>query len=114
MLLAILTASAILAAADPPDAANTAAKAPAAPSRGQRVDDLVASGFVVLKDTKVVGDFDGCDYGRQVPLAAGGTFTCSGFGYMHAHDPKAVLLKSPDGRQYKLVIGNAVFDGAYS
>ena len=111
MMLAFIAASAVLAAADPSPTTTTPAPAP---SLGVRVDDLVASGFVVLKDTKVVGDFDGCDYGRQVPLAAGGTFTCSGFGYMHAHDPKAVLLKSPDGRQYKLVVGNAVFDGAYS
>jgi hypothetical protein len=109
MMLAVIAANAILAAADP------SAPAPApAPSLGVRVDELVASGFVVVKDTKVVGDFEGCDYGREVPLAAGGTFTCRGFGYMHAHDPKAVLLKSPDGRQFKLVIGNAVFDGAYS
>ena len=98
------------------DGATGAAKplnAPAQPSRGPRVDDLVANGFTVLKDTKIVGDFDGCDYGRQVPLAAGGTFTCSGFGYMHARDPKVVVLKSADGRQYKLVVGQAVFDGAY-
>jgi hypothetical protein len=112
MMLAVIAASAVLVVADEPPAATP--KPEPAPSRGVRVDDLVARGFVVLKDTKVVGDFDGCDYGREVPLAAGGIFTCSGFGYMHAHNPKAVLLKSPDGRQYKLVIGNAVFDGAYS
>jgi hypothetical protein len=108
MMQAIMAAVVVLAAAE------DAPTAPAQPSRGPRVDDLVASGFVVVRDTKVVGDFDGCDYGRQVPLAAGGTFTCSGFGYMHASNPKAVLLKSPDGRQYKLVVGNAVFDGAFS
>jgi hypothetical protein len=112
MLLAVIAASAVLAAAEEPPEATP--RPTPAPSRGVKVDDLVASGFVVVKDTKVVGDFDGCDYGREVPLAAGGTFTCSGFGYMHAHNPKAVLLKSPDGRQYKLVVGNAVFDGAYS
>jgi len=114
MMLAVIAASAILvAAADGPDAAQPL-NAPPAPSHGLRADELVASGYVVVKDTRVIGDFDGCDYGREVQLAAGGTFTCSGFGYMHAHDPKAVLLKSPDGRQFKLVIGNAVFDGAYS
>src|SRR5262249_58702375 len=106
--VAMMGAGVVLAAAEAP------ANEPPAPSRGARVDDLVAAGFVVLKDTKVAGEFNGCDYGRQVPLAAGGVFTCSGFGYMHARNPKAVLLKSPNGRQYKLVIGNAVFDGAYS
>jgi hypothetical protein len=110
MILAILAASALLAA---PEDAATGTQTPA-PSRGVRVDDLVASGCTVMKDTKVVGDFDGCDYGRQVPLAAGGIFTCNGFGYMHATNPRAVLLKSPDGRQYKLVVGAAVFDGAFS
>lgn len=109
MILAVIAASAILAAP-----AGDAPTAPAAPSRGPRVDDLVASGFTVMKDTKVVGDFEGCESGRAVPLAAGGAFICSGFGYMHGHDPKAVLLKSPDGRQYKLVVGQAVFDGTYS
>ncbi len=78
------------------------------------VDDLKAQGFTVFRDTKVMGDFDGCDYGREVPLASGGVFTCSGFGYMHATNPKAVLLKSRDGRQYKLVVNNTVFEGAFS
>jgi hypothetical protein len=117
MILAIIAASAILVAAQdarsPGNAADQPANAPPAPSRGPRVDDLLASGFVVVKDTKVVGDFDGCDYGREVPLESG-KFTCSGFGYMHAVNPRAVVLKSPDGRQYKLVVGQAVFDGAYS
>jgi hypothetical protein len=109
MYLAIMAAAAILAA---PEAAPGQSDKPAQPSRGVRVDDLVASGFVVVRDTKVVGEFNGCDYGREVPLAVG-TFKCSGFGYMHATSPKAVVLKSPDGRQYKLVVGNAVFDGAF-
>lgn len=113
MILAVIAASAVLAAPEDASGATNPLNAPAQPSRGARVDDLVASGFTVIKDTKIVGDFDGCDYGRAVPLAAGGTFTCSGFGYMHARDPKVVVLKSPDGRQYKLVVGQAVFDGAY-
>ena len=115
MIAAAIAASALLAAPeDAPSGVQKPSTEAAAPSRGVRVDDLVASGFTVVRDTKIVGDFDGCDQGREVPLAAGGTFTCSGFGYMHATNPKAVLLKSPDGRQYKLVVGNAVFDGAFS
>ena len=116
MILAVIAASAILIAAqDAPGAAKASspANAPREPSRGPRVDDLVADGFKVVKDTKIVGDFEGCDYGRAVPLAGGGTFTCSGFGYMHARDPKVVVLRSSDGRNYKLVVGQAVFDGAY-
>jgi hypothetical protein len=114
MIAAVIAASALLIA---PEEAPSGVQAPlneAKPSRGVRVDDLVASGFTVVKESKVVGDFDGCDYGREVHLAAGGVFTCSSFGYMHATNPRAVLLKSPDGRQYKLVVGNAVFDGAFS
>jgi hypothetical protein len=116
ILAAALAAPGLAAAQAAPEAANgaDAANGPKAPDRGPRVDDLMASGFVVVKDTKVVGDFDGCDYGREVPLASGGAFTCSGFGYMHARNPKVVVLKSSDGRQYKLVVGNAVFDGTYS
>jgi len=114
MILAVIAVSALLAAAEDAPSAAQPLNAPAQPSRGHTVDDLVAGGFKVIKDTKIVGDFDGCDYGREVSLAAGGTFTCRGFGYMHAHDPKVVLLQSPDGRQYKLVVGQAVFDGAYS
>lgn len=110
MMQAIIAVAAVLAAAPgEPKAPN----ALTAPSRGPRVDDLMASGFVVVKDTKVLGDFDGCERGRAVPLAGGGVFTCGGFGYMHASSPKAVVLKSADGRQFKLVVGGAVFDGAY-
>lgn len=83
-------------------------------ARATPVDDLVASGFVVVRDTSVIGDFDGCDRDVQVPLKAGGVFTCSSFGYMHAHNPKAVLLKKKGAALYKLVIGTVVFDGAYA
>jgi hypothetical protein len=83
-------------------------------ARAGPVDDLTASGFVVVKTTKVIGDFDGCDRDRKVPLKGGGVFTCSGFGYMHAQNPTATLLKSKDGAHYKLVINDAVFDGAFS
>jgi hypothetical protein len=76
------------------------------------VEDLTAKGFVVMLNTSVVGDFDGCDHGLRVPLANGTYFVCSGFSYMHAHNPKAVVLKSGDGRSYKLLVGGAVFDGA--
>jgi len=85
-----------------------------APVLAKTVDDLLAGGFVLVKTTSVIGDFEGCDQGREVPLKGGGVFTCSGFGYMHAHNPKAILLKSKDGRAYKLVIQEAVFDGAFS
>jgi hypothetical protein len=83
-------------------------------ARAGPVDDLTASGFVVVKTTKVVGDFDGCDRDRKVPLKSGGVFTCASFGYMHAQNPTATLLKSKDGAHYKLVINDAVFDGAFS
>jgi hypothetical protein len=84
------------------------------PARGQVVDDLVAKGFEVVRDTSVVGDFDGCEQDRQVSLKMGGLFTCAGFGYMHAHNPKAVLLKKKGANQYKLVIEHAVFDGVFA
>ena len=74
------------------------------------VDDLVAKGFVVLRSTSVTGDFAGCERELKVQLDDGAVFTCSGFGYMHAHNPKVVVLKSKDGR-YKLVVQDAVFDG---
>ena len=85
----------------------------AQPARGPVVDDLVAKGFEVVRDTSVVGDFDGCERDLKVSLKTGGFFTCAGFGYMHAHNPKAVLLKKKGGALYKLVIEHAVFDGGF-
>ncbi len=78
------------------------------------VEDLVAGGYVVVKATGISGDFDGCDHDLKVPLEDGGVFTCSSFGYMHAHNPKAVLLKKKGANQFKLVIEHAVFDGVFA
>ncbi len=100
-----ITAAAILSAV----AAVAAGAALAKPE-----DDLKSNGFVVVRQTSVMGDFEGCERDRAIPLVGGGVFTCASFGYMHAHNPKAVLLKSKDGRQYKLVIQGAVFDGSFS
>jgi hypothetical protein len=77
------------------------------------VEDLTANGFEVVKRTTVVGDFDGCDYDRKVPLKSGGVFTCASFGYMHARNPAAVLLKKKDANQYKLVIQGTVYEGKF-
>lgn len=83
-------------------------------ARATVVDDLLANGFEKVRDTSILGDFDGCERDRQVPLKGGGVFTCASFGYMHAHNPKAVLLKKKDANQYKLVVENAVFDGVFT
>jgi hypothetical protein len=84
------------------------------PAKTAVVENLTANGFEVVKRTAVMGDFDGCDYDRQVQLKGGGVFTCSGFGYMHAHNPTAVLLKKKDANAYKLVIKNVVYDGKFA
>jgi hypothetical protein len=83
------------------------------PAKTPLVEGLTASGFEIVKRTAVVGDFDGCDYDRQIELKGGGVFTCSSFGYMHAHNPVAVLLKKKDANLYKLVVVNTVYDGKF-
>ena len=77
------------------------------------VDDLTAIGFEVVIRTVVIGDFDGCDYDRQVMLKSGGVFTCAGFGYMHTHNPAVVLLKKKDANLYKLVVQGSGYVGKF-
>lgn len=113
MRRAIIAAGAIWIVAGAALAAP-AANDPKPPDPNSQVEILKAKGFVVVKEAKVMGDFDGCDYGRQVTLIGGNVFTCSGFGYMHAASPKAVVLKSKDGHQFRLVVQNTVFDGDFS
>jgi len=80
-------------------------------ARAATVEDLKAEGYFVVIETRVAGDFNGCDRDVKVYLQKGGVFVCRGFGYMYAHNPRAVLLRSKDGRAFKLLVNGTAFDG---
>ena len=91
---------------------TAAVLAPAGAAFAVTVDEVKAKGFFVFRETRIVGDFNGCDRGVKVALDKMGAFTCASFGYMYAQNPKAVLLKSNVGKQYKLLVNGVLFDGA--
>jgi hypothetical protein len=84
---------------------------PAGAALAVTVDDLLAAGFSKVKETRVTGDFNGCDRDVHVQLEGLNDFVCTSYSHMYAQHPKAVLMRSKTGGQYKLLINGTVFDG---
>lgn len=80
-------------------------------ARAEDVEGLKKLGFVVVQNTRISGDFHGCEIGDKVQLDDGNVFVCRNSGSMFAHHPQAVLLKSSQATALKMVVNGAAFDG---
>ncbi|MEJ2060476.1 MAG: hypothetical protein P8Y64_08315 [Gammaproteobacteria bacterium] len=78
---------------------------------GSDLEDLARDGYAVIEKTQVDGDFDGCDFGRRIPLMDGLIFVCSGYGYSYAFMPEVLILKNINSSDIKILINGDEYDG---
>jgi hypothetical protein len=77
----------------------------------QDLEDLARDGYGVLMTTEVQGEFEGCEYGRRIPLDNGLVFVCSSYSYHYAYQPEVLILKSVQSGDVKVMIDGEEFDG---
>ena len=77
----------------------------------QNLEELAREGYGVLMTTEVTGTFEGCEYGRGIPLDDGLIFVCSLYSYRYASQPEVLILKSVQSDDIKVLIDGEEFDG---
>lgn len=75
------------------------------------LEDLARDGFGVLEDTSVTGEYQGCEYGRQIELMNGLIFQCTSYNYHYAYSPEVLILKSVKTGALKVLIDRDEADG---
>jgi hypothetical protein len=78
-------------------------------SRAATLDDLKSDGYQVVYTDTVSDAFNGCDYGRPVPLENNLIFICHEYNYDYAYRPSFYVLEKNGDRKY--VIDHNSFDG---
>src|SRR6266850_4745556 len=71
-----------------------AAIALAAPSvTAADIEELAREGYAVIAETRVNGEFEGCDFDKRIPLTNGLLFVCSTYSYSYSYRPEVLILK---------------------
>jgi hypothetical protein len=71
--------------------------------------DLEDDGWQVVAQGTIDGSFNGCAYGKPIPLQGGGVFICEEYNYDYAYSPTIYEMRKDGARKY--AIDNEVFDG---
>ena len=78
------------------------------------LESLVKQGYTVVEETRVVGNFTGCDARTYLRLTNGKVFICSTYSYsISTYMPAAVILRNKAG-DIKLLINDFDYSGTFS
>lgn len=75
------------------------------------LEELCLDGYGVAERTRVRGDFEGCDFQREVPLVDGLTFVCDGYSYHYSYGAEVLILKNVKEGNLKVPIDRQEFSG---
>lgn len=73
---------------------------------------LAKEGYGVLETTRVYGEFQGCNYGRRIPLMNGRTFICATYYYTYSFNPEVYILKNVRSGEIRVLIGDREYPGS--
>lgn len=75
------------------------------------LEDLAREGYGVVDETRVDGEFEGCEYDRRIPLANGLVFVCSEYNYSYSYSPEVLILRHVQSGAIKVLIDEEEYDG---
>ena len=73
--------------------------------------DLVRDGYIVVEETRIVGEFSGCELDKQVHFENGRTFICATDKLALALMPAVKILKHAQTGDVKVLIANKEYAG---
>lgn len=77
------------------------------------LESLAKEGYQVVEETKVVGQFKGCDARTALTFTNGKVFVCSTYAYSFAvFMPVAYILKN-NGDDTKVLINDTAYSGTF-
>ena len=83
----------------------------ATPAAAVDLEDLAKDGYGALAQTRVDGEFNGCDYDKRIPLQNGLIFVCRTYGYSYSYMADVYIMKSVRTGDIKVVIDGEEYDG---
>lgn len=75
------------------------------------LEDLAREGYGVIEQTSVDGDFNGCEWGRRIPLRGQLIFECATYSYSYGYSPEVLILKSVRSGNIKVLIDGNEYSG---
>lgn len=81
---------------------------------GANLTDLAQDGYAVVLETRVNGEFNGCDFNKKIMLTNRQIFTCRSYNYSYAYMPKVQVIKHVQYGSIKVLINDREYIGDYS
>jgi hypothetical protein len=75
------------------------------------LEDLAKEGYAVLAETRVDGEFEGCDFDKRIPFTNGLVFVCSTYSYSYSYRPEVLLLQHIRSEHIKVLINGREYRG---
>jgi hypothetical protein len=82
-----------------------------APAFASDLEDLARAGYAVVAETRVDGEFEGCDYDKQISLANGLLFVCQTYHYHYSYRPEVLILQHVSSGELKVLIDDYEYRG---
>jgi hypothetical protein len=68
------------------------------------LEDLAREGYAVVEETRVDGEFEGCDFDKRIPFTNGLVFVCSSYNYSYSYRPEVLILQHVRNGDIKVLI----------
>jgi hypothetical protein len=75
------------------------------------LEDLARQGYAVVEETRVDGEFEGCDFDKPIPLTNGLVFICSTYSYSYSYRPEVLILQHVRDSDIKVLINDREYRG---
>jgi hypothetical protein len=75
------------------------------------LEDLARDGYAVVEETQVDGEFEGCEFGKQISLMNGLVFVCQTYSYSYGYMPEVLILQHIRSGDLKVLIDDEEYDG---
>ena len=75
------------------------------------LEGLAREGYAVLIETRVDGEFEGCDFDKRIPFTNGLVFVCSTYSYSYSYRPEALILQHIRSGDIKVLINGREYRG---
>jgi len=81
-------------------------------ARASDLEDLARDGYAVVEETQVDGDFEGCEFDKQIQLVNGLVFVCAEYSYSYGFMSEVLILKHIRSGEIKVLIDDQAYNGA--
>ncbi len=83
------------------------------PAVSEDLESLAKEGYQVVEETRVAGEFKGCDARTALTFTNGKVFICSSYAYSFSVYMPAVFILKKQGNEIKVLINGIAYSGSF-